>query len=98
MMSKMRIKAVLRDAEILRMDEASVERVEATARKNMDRPVNLASLLKVMGIDFSDRTTMLEKLRNTGLHIWLLNIGNQDVIFISESESPDLEETGYKWQ
>lgn len=98
MMRKMRIKAVLRDPKILKMQPGSNDRIQATLKKNLDRPVSLASLLKVMGMTFDERTSMLERLGNTSYHVWLLNAGDQDVVIVSESENPDMAEAGYKWQ
>lgn len=80
------------------MEPGSKERILATVKKNFGRPVSLGSFLKVMGMSLQDRTTMLEKLGDTGLHVWLLNVGNQDVILISESDDPEMTEIGYKWQ
>lgn len=94
----MRVKAVLRDNEILKMDKGSKQRIQATAKKNLDRVVSLSSLLKVMGLEPEDRTKMLESMRGSKAHIWLFNSGEQDVILLSESEAPDLEEQGFRWQ
>lgn len=94
----MRIKAVLRDNDILKMEKGSKSRIQETAKKNLDRVVSLASLLKVMGLEPEDRLEMLEKMRDSELHIWLINSGEQDVILLSESERPELEEEGYRWQ
>jgi hypothetical protein len=92
----MRIKAVLRDSEILKLEAGSDERILATAKKNSDRIVNLPSLLKVMGLTFDDRVTMLDALKNTKIHIWLLNDAQQHLIYISEKK--DSEVSGYNWQ
>ncbi len=94
----MRIKAVLRDPEILKMTAGSKERVQAAVRKNLDRAVSLTSLLKVMGFESEDRAKMLDSMKGSRVHIWLINSGIQDVILLSESEAPDLEERGYRWQ
>jgi len=92
----MRIKAVLRDSDILGMQPGSKERVLAAAMKNLDRLVNLGSLLKVMGLPSDGRLALLEILEGTKLHIWLAIDSQQHVILISESDTIDLE--GYKWQ
>jgi hypothetical protein len=92
----MRIKAVLRDTDILQMDAGSKERILAAAKKNLDRVINLPSLLKVMGLDFEGRTTMLEALKDSKLSIWLLIDAQQHLIFISENEN--LQHEGYRWQ
>lgn len=93
---EMRIKAVLRDKEILQMEAGSRERVIAAAKKNNDRVVNLPSLLKVMGLTFDDRCMMLEILKDSGLRIWLLADANQHLIYLND-ESVDTFE-GYQWQ
>ncbi|MGY5863191.1 MAG: hypothetical protein RTV41_01160 [Candidatus Thorarchaeota archaeon] len=92
----MRIKAVLRDSEILQMEAGSKERINAAAKKNIDRVVNLPSLLKVMGLTLDDRCKMLENLRNSGIQIWLLNDANQHLVLIGEKS--DEEFAGYQWQ
>ena len=92
----MRIKAVLRDGEILKLEAGSKERVLAAAKKNSDRIINFPSLLKVMGLSFDDRTTMLDALKDTKLHIWLLNDAQQHLIYISEDEKSEFD--GYNWQ
>ncbi|MHA2025766.1 MAG: hypothetical protein ACW98U_07675 [Candidatus Thorarchaeota archaeon] len=92
----MRIKAVLRDSEILQMEAGSDERINAAAKKNIDRVVNLPSLLKVMGLTPDDRCKMLENLRNSGIQIWLLNDANQHLIFLGEMKDEEFE--GYQWQ
>lgn len=92
----MRIKAVLRDSEILKLEAGSDERILAAAKKNSDRIVNLPSLLKVMGLTFDDRGTMLDALKYTKIHIWLLNDAQQHLIYISEKK--DSEVGGYNWQ
>jgi hypothetical protein len=93
----MRIKAVLRDADILNMNLGSKERILAAARKNTSRLINLGSLLKVMGLAFDDRCLMLETLRDTGLHVWLSNEGDQHLVYLSENKEAE-EIVGYKWQ
>jgi hypothetical protein len=92
----MRIKAVLRDTEILQMEAGSKARVIAAAKKNLDRVVNLPSLLKVMGLDFQDRCVMLDVLKDSKLHVWLLIDVQQHLIYLSEKEY--LEFGGYMWQ
>ncbi|NHJ13530.1 MAG: hypothetical protein EAX95_07620 [Candidatus Thorarchaeota archaeon] len=92
----MRIRAVLRDAEILAMKPGSKERILATAMKNLDRLVNIGSLLKVMGLSAEDRILLLQILEKTELNIWLLKDNEQHLIFLSESVRNDLE--GYKWK
>jgi hypothetical protein len=94
----MRIKAVLRDTDILQMDAGSKERILAAAKKNVDRTINWPSLLKVMGLEFEDRTKMLESLATSKMKIWLLTDGNQDLIFLSEGDKAPPEDIGYKWQ
>jgi hypothetical protein len=94
----MRIKAVLRDNEILKMEKGSKRRIQATAKKNLDRAVSLSSLLKVMGLEPGDRARMLESMSDSKMHIWLFNSGEQDIILLCESRTPDLEEQGYRWQ
>lgn len=92
----MRIKAVLRDTEILQMEAGSKERVIAATKKNIDRVVNLQSLLKVMGLDFDSRTVMLEALKDSNIHVWLVTDAQQHLIFMSEKEEVEIE--GYMWQ
>ena len=92
----MRVKAVLRDKDILQMEAGSKPRIMAAAKKNIDRVINLPSLLKVMGLDFENRSTMLETLKDSKIHIWLLNDCGQHLIFMSERE--DTEVYGYQWQ
>ena len=82
----MRVKAVLRDTDILQMEAGS---------KNV---VSWSSLLKVMGLTVEDRTAMLEMLKDTKFHIWLANEGDQDLIFLSESETESPDEPAYRWQ
>ena len=92
----MRIKAVLRDTEILQMEAGSKARINAAAKKNIDRVVNLPSLLKVMGLDFDDRSDMLEALKDSKIHVWLLIDAQQHLIFMSEKD--EFEHQGYQWQ
>ncbi len=95
----MRIKSVLRDKDILNMEEGSEERITATVSKNFDRAVNINSLLRVMGMDAEQRIDLLRALGKKPYHIWLANQGNQHVIYISEAEKPQDEEiVGYMWQ
>lgn len=92
----MRIKAVLRDTEILQLNPGSKERIIAAAKKNVDRIVNLPSLLKVMGLSFDERCTMLAMLKDSNLHIWLLNDSQQHLVYFSEKK--EFEYGGYNWQ
>ncbi|MFW9805886.1 MAG: hypothetical protein ACFFFK_04095 [Candidatus Thorarchaeota archaeon] len=92
----MRIKAVLRDKEILQMDAGSKERVIAAAKKNFDRVINLPSLLKVMGLSFEQRIKMLDILQDTDIHVWLLSESGQHLIFLSDKEKSEIN--GYQWQ
>ena len=93
---KMRIKAVLRDTDILQMEAGSKSRVIATAKKNIDRVVNLPSLMKVMGLSTDDRCVMLDALKESKIHVWLIMDSQQHLIFISEKNESDFG--GYKWQ
>jgi hypothetical protein len=92
----MRIKAVLRDSEILQMAAGSKERILAASKKNLDRVVNLPSLLKVMGLTMDDRCKMLETLRELSLHVWLLNDTGQHLIYLNEERETEFD--GYQWQ
>ena len=92
----MRIKAVLRDTDILQMEAGSKERIIAAAMKNMDRVVNLPSLLKVMGLTFDDRCKMLETLKDSKFQVWLLTDANQHLIFLGDKKDAEFE--GYQWQ
>lgn len=95
----MRVKAVLRDAEILRMPAGSSGRVLASAEKNYDRVVSLSSLLKVMGLGPEDRVKMLEILEHTNVHVWLARDGEQHLIYLSKNGPPrDEEFVGYEWK
>ncbi len=93
----MRIKAVLRDTEILKMEPGSKNRNIAAAKKNLERIISWSSLLKTMGLSFEDRTDMLESLRDTKIHIWLLKDGDQHLIFLTEGAETTLE-NAYQWQ
>ncbi len=98
-MVSLRIKAVLRDSEILQMELGSKTRIVATAKKNEERVVNLVSLLKVMGLKPENRIDMLQALESSGLHIWLLQDPQQDLIYLSKEDSfQDANLRGYKWQ
>ena len=92
----MRIKAVFRDAEILKMEEGSKERIMAVAEKNLGRVVNLPKLLKVMGLEFDKRCFMLGTLNDSKLHIWLLNDSEQHLIYMNEEKVAN--PGGYMWQ
>ncbi len=96
----MRIKAVLRDSDILAMTPGSKERIIATARKNVDRFVNWRSLLKVMGLKFEHRLKMLDELKEQPLHIWLAKDADQHVIYLSEKDriTTDEDICAYMWQ
>ena len=95
----MRIKAVLRDSDILEMPPGSKERVLAVVEKNLDRPVNWKSMLKVMGLEEEDRTKMLDILEKSFIHIFLAEAMEQDVIFLSKKDSPKgLDVPFFKWQ
>jgi hypothetical protein len=98
MCGKMRIKAVLRDSDILKMDPASANRIKACAIKNLERIVSWTSLLKVMGLSFDERTKMLEVLSTEKIHLWLGVVGDQHVIYLSENENEELEFETYQWQ
>ena len=92
----MRIKAVLRDGDILKLEAGSKERILAAAKKNSDRMVNFPSLLKVMGLTFEDRGIMLDALKDSKIHIWLMNDAQQHLIFISNKKESEFG--GYNWQ
>ncbi len=95
----MRIKAVLRDSEILKMDSGSQQRIDATTAKNLERFVGWSSLLKVMGLKFEERTKMLDALKDKDLKIWLGIEGNQHIIFLSKDTLPNESDyVGYQWQ
>ncbi len=99
MVPMMRIKAVLRDNEILNSEAGSKERIIAVAMKNLDRIISQTSLLKVMGLESDQRVKMLEELASTELHIWLGKEAQQDIIFIVKDKIPEeFENTGYQWQ
>jgi len=81
------------------MVPGSKERVLAVVEKNFDRPVNWRSLLKVMGLEEDDRTEMLNILERSSLHIFLAEVMEQNVIFLSKKDSPkDLDVPFFKWQ
>lgn len=81
------------------MEEGSEERIMATLDKNLDRAVNLNSLLRVMGMESDQRLDLLRALIKKPYHIWLANQGNQDVIYISHVDQPEDEEiVGFMWQ
>jgi hypothetical protein len=93
----MRIKAVLRDTDILQMEPGSEKRVLAAAKKNEDRVISWSSLLKVMGLTFDERLRMLEMLKDSKLHIWLINDADQHLVFLTNTnEAP--ADTAYRWQ
>ncbi|MFW9808815.1 MAG: hypothetical protein ACFFE6_05460, partial [Candidatus Thorarchaeota archaeon] len=66
------------------------------AKKNIDRVVNLPSLLKVMGLTIDDRCKMLNALKDSELKIRLLNDSNQHLIMIGNLGDAEIE--GYQWQ
>jgi hypothetical protein len=93
----MRIKAVLRDTDILQMEPGSKKRILAAAQKNENRTISWSSLLKVMGLTFEERQKMLEMLKDSKIHIWLMNDANQHLVFITTSdETPS--DMAYQWQ
>lgn len=92
----MRIKAVLRDTDILQMEAGSNARIIAAAKKNIDRVVNMPSLLKVMGLTLEDRCRMLEALKESKIHLWLLNDAGQHLIYLGHTKDAEIE--GYQWQ
>jgi hypothetical protein len=95
----MRIKAVLRDTEILQMEAGSKVRILAALNKNIDRLVNLSSLLKVMGLAFNERMKMLEALSDIRLHAWFANDADQHLIFTSRAAlHEDMDICTYQWQ
>ena len=95
----MRIKAVLRDTEILQMEAGSKVRILAAINKNAGRLVSLSSLLKVMGLDFNERVKMVEALSDTGLHAWFANDADQHLILTSRAALPaDMDICTYQWQ
>ena len=65
----MRIKAVLRDSDILGLEPGTNERIVTTAIKNVDRVISLSSLMKVMGLRVEEKTKMLHALSNQQIHI-----------------------------
>lgn len=92
----MRIKAVLRDSDILEMEAGGKERILAIIRKNLDRVVNIGSLLKVMGLPPEGRIQLLEILNGTSFHVWLMKDNEQHLICISETDNQELD--GYQWK
>ncbi|MFW9909248.1 MAG: hypothetical protein ACFFEF_11795 [Candidatus Thorarchaeota archaeon] len=95
----MRIKAVLRDEEILGLESGSKERMLAVAMKNLDRMVSQSSLLKVMGLDSNQRIRMLQELEGSNIHIWLGKESQQDIIYLTKVEFPqEFDSIGYQWQ
>ena len=93
----MRIKAVLRDTDILQMEPGSKKRILAAAKKNEDRVISWSSLLKVMGLTFEERQKMLEMLKDSKLHIWLINDADQHLVFLTASDETPLD-MAYQWQ
>ena len=95
----MRIKAVLRDSDILGLEPGTNERIVTTAIKNVDRVISLSSLMKVMGLRLEDKTKMLQALSNQKLHIWLAKDSQQDIIFMTRGNLPEeFGSMGYQWQ
>ncbi|MFW9919276.1 MAG: hypothetical protein ACFFED_06740 [Candidatus Thorarchaeota archaeon] len=95
----MRIKAVLRDNEILALEAGSKERIIATSMKNLDRIIGQSSLLKVIGLGAEDRITLLEVLGTTKIHVWLGKDAQQDIIYLTQDRLPEeLQSFGYQWQ
>ena len=78
------------------MEAGSKARVVAAAKKNLDRVVNLPSFLKVMGLNFEERCIMLEALKDSNIHVWLLNDAQQHLIYLSEKDESEFG--GYHWQ
>ena len=95
----MRIKAVLRDSDILGLEPGTNERILTTALKNVDRVISLSSLMKVMGLKFEERTRMLDALWKEDLRIWLAKDSQQDIIYLTKKKIPEeFESMGYQWQ
>ncbi len=94
----MRIKAVLRDTDILQLEAGSKERILAATKKNVDRVINWTSLLKVMGLGFEERTKMLDILAGSKMRIWLITDSDQHLIFLTEGKEVPPELSGYQWQ
>lgn len=95
----MRIKAVLRDAEILQQEPGSRERIISVAKKNIDRIINQTSLLKVMGLAPDQRVEMLQSLTEQEFHIWLAKDAGQDIIYFYNGKLPqEYENIGYQWK
>jgi hypothetical protein len=78
------------------MEAGSKERIIAAAKKNIDRVVNLPSLLKVMGLTLDDRCRMLEALKDSKIHLWLLNDAGQHLIYLGDKKDDEI--AGYQWQ
>ncbi len=98
-MQLMRIKAVLRNGEILQQQPGSRERIIAVAKKNIDRVINLTSLLKVMGLGPDQRVEMLQALTDQEFHIWLAKDAQQDIIYFFNGKLPqEYESMGYQWK
>jgi hypothetical protein len=93
----MRIKAVLRDTDILQMEPGSKKRILAAAKKNEDRVVSWSSLLKVMGLTFDERLRMLEMLKDANLHVWLINDADQHLVFLTNANEIPVD-SAYQWQ
>ena len=94
----MRIKAVLRDTDILQLEPGSKERILAAVKKNADRVINWTSLLKVMGLGFEERTKMLDTLAGSKMRIWLITDSDQHLIFLTGGKEVPPELSGYQWQ
>jgi hypothetical protein len=99
-MTQMRIKTVLRDKKILRMNPGSQKRIRATTQKNLDRLVHMGKLLRIMGLDRKNRLAMLEGLWETDYHIWLCHDGHQHLVYLSKDETrpANLKIDAYPWQ
>ncbi|MHA2424630.1 MAG: hypothetical protein ACXAEF_07565 [Candidatus Thorarchaeota archaeon] len=95
----MRIKAVLRDSDILGLEPGTDERIVTTAIKNVDRVISMSSLMKVMGLKFEERTKMLDVLSNQDVRVWLAKDSQQDIIYLTKGKMPEeFESVGYQWQ
>ncbi len=95
----MRVRAVLRDINILEMKPGSRERIMATVEKNLDRTVNLSSLLRVMGLKPEERLRLFELLEGSDIHVWLTRMGEQHIIYMSRNAiAPEFDLPGYQWQ
>lgn len=81
------------------MEPGSKTRIIAAAKKNVDRLISMQSLLKVMGLNFEERTKMLDAISKERLHIWLAMDSEQHVIYISSKKLPeDMDLPAYQWQ